>query len=79
MPQKHLQIVELPLLLKLLDDDPRNSAEIARAAGVGYFWLRKLRTRKTKAPSFEPTRKLLLFLYPDEEVPGQWEANHPLG
>lgn len=60
-----IEISELQLLKLLLANDQRNSAELARAAGVGYFWLRKLRTGRTKAPSFEPTRKLLVFLSQD--------------
>jgi hypothetical protein len=60
-------ITYLQLLHRLLREDVRNTARLAREAGVGYFWLRKMRSGEVKQPSFEPTIKLLLFLCSGED------------
>lgn len=61
MPDQ-IVITELQLLERLVREDTRNTAQLARDADVGYFWLRKFRNGKIKSPGYEPARKLLLHL-----------------
>jgi hypothetical protein len=52
----------LPTLLEstkqLLATDPRNTNQIANAAGVNYFWLRKFRLGQIDDPSTSRLEKL---------------------
>lgn len=42
----------------LLAEDKRNTMQLATAAGVSYFWLRKLRRGKIKNPGVTRLQKL---------------------
>lgn len=48
----------------LLRQDGRNLAELQRATGLNYFWLRKMRKGLIKNPSVNRVEQLLKALSP---------------
>lgn len=51
--------------LALLEKDPRNLMQIAKSAGVGYFWLRRLRAGEIPNPGVLHVQKLFSELSGD--------------
>lgn len=57
-----IKLTELELLRLLLKRDKRNTMQIHRDTGLGYFWLRNVRNGTIKNPGFEKARQLLVHL-----------------
>lgn len=63
---KELTSTLLESTLKLLDKDGRTPSELARASGLSYHWLMKMRARAIKDPSVNRVERLHNFLTNDK-------------